>query len=205
MDPSEIFKNYAAGIQSIFVILGLLAGGIWTIWNFNLLHARKIAKSQLKELESKLKEWGEINASIEAWQIEGLKENEYIVAAKFIFTNTGNRYVELDLSTYPCSVAEVVFDTNNQPIFNKIYSSQAISISGSGPDGAPGMTVLTMIEPGGSTNYPAIFKVDSPGIYIVESKVGISEVEEERLKSEGIMPPTALRPTWSVKTFVVVK
>ena len=201
---SETFKNIAAGVQSIVVSGGLIAAGGWAIWNFKLLNTRKTAQAQLNEIEKRLKEWGEIRASVEAWQIDGLKQDEYIVAVKMKFENTGNRYVKVVYPDHVCSAAEIDFNQEQQIIFKKIYYVDSVAIGWAG-ELVPMKSTASFIEPNGTNIISAIFKVDNPGTYIIQCKVEQSKVEVERMVSEGLLSSSDAPSSWSDSIFVTVK
>lgn len=191
---SETFKNLAEGIQSIIIVVGLIAGGIWTFRNFNLLHARKIAQSQLKELEKRLEEWGEIETEVIARQIESVNANEFLIVASVEFKNTGTREVRLDFSKRPCSISEVIFDNSGQPRLENPIHCNFIAPAPFADDQSDRMLHSAVIEPKGILKTSSAFRITNPGLYLVGCSIKTPTSDKGQLSD----------PSWAGFTYILV-
>jgi hypothetical protein len=156
MTSHENFKNIAAGIHSIVIVLALIVGGIWTLWTFSSLGERQKAQDELFKQAV-------LDIIVDCKQ-EQLNNDDYIHANVKI-VNHGKRNTFLDFSDSPCQVHKLVFSDDGS-------AETTFSIS---QDNLTSRSIV--LRSGATQEYPFVIKVPEKGFYVIEYRVPLDSTE----------------------------
>jgi hypothetical protein len=184
------FRDWAAGAQSIAVVLAVMGGAIWTLFTFTALGSAARARRDLHQQAV-------VNISTKAVQVTLPEHDRFGIAVEATLTNVGNRNVLLDFSKQaPIVITPVHFDDEG-------VQTQDPQLAGN-----LGWVGALTLRTGASQRFSLVVSVHRQGLYYVEFKVLVSDTErkiEEVANFTGKNEPTDERESlWTDITYVLV-
>ena len=187
------FQNATGGIKAIVVTVGVILGGVWTLYLFTAENSRE---SSAAELQAKLVEVEIAGhaAAMARLEVENTRQFSLDVALStgvsgrttegkpFVVVhakihNVGGRYVEFNLLQHMgepkrmLTVAEVSFDENQNEIHRNV---RKIAPHFEEFEGL-GLNFIVDVAAGAILSIPFLVPVGNPGPYFVEFKAEFSE------------------------------
>jgi hypothetical protein len=172
------FKDCADSVQSIFVAIAVLIGGIWTLFTYTILGTRVRAERDLFEQAV-------VNVAIKVEQVWIPGDANLYLAAVATLTNTGNRNVYIDFNSphadsdepSPFKISMVEFDF---PGWGSPGLSWTRDISGT-------YNSTLRLRRGSSQEIPLFSRVPNVGLYLVEFAAALTT--KEAIVDDGIGAP----------------
>ena len=203
------FKNIASGVQSLVIALGVLIGGVWTLYLFTSLNTRARALAEFEELKRKNHQ-GVITIDIKAEQEDIPDDKGRSIKINIQATNLGDSNSKLKLGDSPLIVIKLQPDnegrlhkewvkTSDIPYFNpdKLAS----------PDSKPGDLIepqdIELLRAGQTESFPTWFHVEEAGLYFIEFAPELTGDDLKKVQQATGEPNRIFRATG--QTFIVVK
>lgn len=187
-----------AGIQSLAVSVAVVAGGIWSLFTFRTLSAKRKALAELADLEAKVKRQGVVNLSISVSQLLLTPARDLALSIDVIATNVGSRNVLVRFDDDSIVATECVPSGDSVLPISATYVRYDFE---SGPEKAT--TGDLVIRVGKTWHLPFIARVPRPGLYNVLVQAILSSTEAAIAAETGLTAP-ADSVAWSDSTFVVI-
>lgn len=177
------FYSICSGLQAIALSVGLLAGGVWTVWLYQKLHQEEKqgtelarARTELEKLDlehrqalAKLQRGiGQVQLSVTPLALGRSRTCYLQVVAKV--QNLGDREIRLAFSETPLRVASVT--TARDGTLEHVHAASA-PINTFAQDGSVVPLPLTSLLPGESSELPFLVRVPRRGIYMVQFDVPV--------------------------------
>jgi hypothetical protein len=193
MIDHERFKDVTAGVQSIVLTLGVIIGGIWTIYTFSALGNVEKAKAELFKQAV-------IDTEIEAKQESLGPEPGFYISINIKLTNRGNRNTYFDFTRTTLKVFRVGFEESGGK--GSEAGTQIEEFLQVLP-GSEGMVLRT----GGTVSRPLFVKVPMAGLYLITFEVPVSDTDMQVYKESGGKENEgkADKPVWAAFNYVLVK
>jgi hypothetical protein len=193
LSDHERFKNIAAGMQSLALVLAIAIGGGWTIYTFRSLNQAQMAEAQLRAQLKALKEKRTVNITIKPSQIEVPNDETRYILAMVEITNVGNHPEILEFRGPPFTA-------------RRIYVDEQGRLRGDPPTGGvvallSGEAAAIQVMPKELVRLPCVAKVTSPGLYYLTFSVVASEAEQRESLAEGTRGPVE----WADASCVTVR
>lgn len=178
MTHDRMFKNIAAGIQSVCISLAAVVGGVWTLHTFNTLGAQEQAllqkaklQGEVEKLNSELAKQAVLDIDIKASQEHIAPRGSGRIVSGFVtVTNRGSRNTLIDW-------------TNLTPLF--AFPVSFAAGGGIALDGPPPIATDLVrgnqpqrVLVGQTVHLPFAVKLPWPGLYYLEFQTNISAVEQ---------------------------
>lgn len=191
----EGFKNLAAGVQSLVLSVGLLVGGIWTIYKFALVE-----------------DFVALEIEIEATPLTHESAGRRAVLVEVTVRNKGTRQVELDLSGQPLLLQKLGRHSSGELIAEETLAPRCyVSLSD-----VPSIRQLRSsqgVQPGTSKTIPFYQELDSPGTYLITFCSPVSEGLLPELNDPKFDPEAAAKRQgaryegrqWTTSTYVLIR
>lgn len=174
----EGFANLCTGLQAIFLIVGLVGGGVWSVYLYNTLHESERANAEMVRTEMELRRqldefrraFGQI--TLTATPVAAAHRGGCYMQVVAKVTNAGNRKIKLTLNeSMPLHVASTRIDRGHTVDFAPVASTQVYAFS-------PRGTVVAALPasellPGESSDYPFLVKLPRRGVYFIQFSVPV--------------------------------
>lgn len=144
----EKFKSLTASVQYLVVSLGLLAAGLWAIFEFNVNRHESL------------------NLGLSAIQIESYKNHKYLISVELSARNDGNKALELSLGDDSLAITRVDFSEAG----NVTRAGKTMFIKPYGfflPQKAAVLQNMK-VQPHSDKKFTFLASLEEPGIYLVE-------------------------------------
>lgn len=206
----EFFATLMGGIESIFVSLAILLGGIWGIMSFRSLKETAFRRAQIGHLEAELRKTEEeirqielsnrkqavLAISIHATQVSLPDDTQTYISVVVSIENRGSRNTRLPASRSPFIVRAVEVDDSDALTFTQEQSYQVRRASD--PRHPPPNII---VRAGGMERIPFFCAVSHPGLYLLTFRVSMTENEQEVAEKEGF----SFAGSWVAKEYMIVE
>jgi len=198
----EKFKNVAAGLQSLVIAIGLIAGGIWTAWIFHQRREAQSAQLQIQELEARTRGRSSLHIELEVRQLGPPTGSTRTLEILARVSNTGSRDTGLIFrERAPLTVSRVEVRDNNVVTFSEPIEAYAYHFSA---DGRPSRRAAQVLFAGDTDTIAFLAKLPGRGIYLVSF---LAEPTEQDLKDTwsalGVRPRS--RTSWGTTRYIFVE
>lgn len=193
---SERFKNIAQGVQAIAIVVAIVIGGIWALYQFRTLRAIDKAYADLDKSRAEVEK---TRVDVERIQQLLLDRGVINISCKPYYYETENsiRYIGLNLVVENCGTRHEVINWTES-----IYLAAPVITN---PDGSIGkgeiikglifslveeMSKYSALNPGEKQEFPVLFPIEKHGLYSLEvclkaSEESIREMAKCFEKKEG--------------------
>ena len=173
----EKFHNITTGLQSIAIAIGVVVGGLWTIYTYDALDARNKALTELKGLEKQLNEQAVITVSSVFEQKELPSDNRKYAKVGVTLKNHGSRNTRLDFGDKVIAVSRMKKSEEDWTLKQEnimhfpalTYNDVGQSIIGNLP--------YIVVRAGGEVVLHFWLQFPQPGLYFMEFQARYSEQE----------------------------
>ena len=182
-EPFIAFKNIAEAVHYIFIVIALIIGGIWTLYTFSSLGAKKKAELELYEQAV-------INIEISCKHENINQQNEIYIHGIVKIENKGNRNTFLDFRKIPSfQISKLVFDANGNSLVAYTFNQNNLLLP------------YLVLRQGAFSTHPFVMKVTEKGFYMVTFKVAVNNTEHILFKDAGGVSSTSC---WTGSTCMMV-
>lgn len=158
MDWSKL-KDVTESFKNIFVILAMLATGIWTIMTFDILLSPDKAGIELKKLTQEIRSRAIIQVHLDTKIINNHADIKLLIGTIKI-NNSGSRDVVLDVDDAAISIEKIVVDLDK----SHVPSSSFVENFGI-PHPAGGSYTKLVVRAGQKWSVPFIYALSEAGVY----------------------------------------
>lgn len=187
------FYSVCTGIQAIFLVIGVLGGGAWSVWMYRQLHEEERQRAELVrtqtevesnrlEHEQRLAELqrgiGQIELTITPLALTGRRSCYLQVTARV--QNIGHREIRLEFNHDPLRIAAV--HPADDGVLDHVPSASA-SLNTFALDGTVVPLPTASLLPGETSEYPFLVRIPRRGVYMVQFDVPVDTLpgtESER-------------------------
>jgi hypothetical protein len=214
----QYFDQLMSGLESLAVIVGICIGGFWAFRKFHELLEKDSARANLDKIRAeteqldldrrkKLKDFERfeqmagvqsvVEISIHASQLTIANDPSYYISAAVKIENKGTRNTRLKYpeDRKPLSVWNPEWNDKGDLQFVAV-SRHGIPVSTSPNVPSPS----SIIRAGGLETIPFVFRVSSPGLYLLIFSVPVPKEEISIAKKLGFV----FGSNWTAKQYVVV-
>lgn len=177
------FYSVCTGIQAIALVVGVLGGGIWSLWLYRtlheeerqraaLVHTQTQAESARLEHQQRLAQLqqgiGQVQLTVAPLALSGGRSCYLQVTAKV--QNMGHREIRLEFTENPLRVAAVrpAADGVLEHVLNASVPLNTFAL-----DGTVVPLPVASLLPGETSEYPFLVRVPRRGVYMVQFDVPV--------------------------------
>src|SRR5262249_19770960 len=110
----QVFKDFAAGVESIAVTVAVIVGGWWTLHTLHSLASAQRASAELTEIERRQQPAFGIN--IRTKTSAKPQDGSYHLFVTLGLRNDGRQNIALDLSEPPIHIAKLSLEPHKPPV-----------------------------------------------------------------------------------------
>lgn len=172
----EKYKTLAETMQSLAIACGVLIGGLWTLYTFNVLGTSYKAETEaeIRQLDLATREQGVINIAVNAGQVSIANDTGRYIKIDIQVQNVGNRNLVLDFPEYALTIAKVQTNEGGQLRrewykFSPIPSLYPAKLHSNEPEPNTFVKPVAkeLVRAGQTIDYPCWFRVEDAGLYLV--------------------------------------
>ena len=192
------FKELAAGLQSIAIVVATFLGGGWGLYQFFSLRALEKSKLELAKMKRELTQQGVLETDLvtETFDVDGI----YYLHVRVVVRNVGNTFEILDWAKAGM-VARKFYKANE----NELAATEQQLLAWR----APSLVVKEwQVMPGATASESFLIPIPQSGVYYVEFSIQVSQAVRsgmiEALERNGTNTNTEDFYIWRATTFVAV-
>jgi hypothetical protein len=205
----EKFKNVAAGVQSWVVALGLLIGGIWTLYLYTALNTKQMALAEFEEMRRKNHQ-GVVTIDVKAEQEYMPDDPGKSVRINIQATNLGDRNIPLKLGDAPLTVSKLHPDNDGRLHIEWAKSSSipylnhdSLAVRDLRSNDVVEPVEFELLRAGQTVSFPTWFHVEGAGLYLIEFAPELTGEELRIAQQAAGRPNDKFHVTG--QTFILVK
>jgi len=162
----DALHTLADTLQSFAIGLGVLSGGVWTLYTFRSFHTSLRSRAELLKIERELKEQAVVTVDVDAAQAALPDDPRRFIQVSARLENHGNRNLRLDFGHDVLRVARVDTDEAQGLAATSVICSPAKAVDAD--SGTLYDLEYTVVRAGQRRSHPFWVCVPDPGLYLIE-------------------------------------
>jgi len=193
-DPDR-FNKIAGGIQNIVLSIAIIIGGGWTLYVFDAEYRVDNAKFQLEKIKREITEQINVEIKLDIDYIKTETSNDRYLIGLVHFFNHGSVYSVLNILEASLKLTKVEIDKDDNILFGKTIKSKLYCDPGHDVAG-------TSAIPGVDNSDSFVFKVETPGLYLISVIIPKSPTESAIVEKYNTTPAT--KNSWGTSKFIYI-
>ena len=161
---TEDFRNVAAGIQSLFVVIAIAAGGVWALIRFRALNTVEKARAELEKTKQELHPRGVVNVEINLSQLNCPAGGGSFISVALKLTNVGTKAEVVDWIKSTVNAMQVGHKNGKLDALGELHGNLIRTAS----------IASSTLMPGESIGQTYVICVKRDGIYLVDVRLAAS-------------------------------